>query len=372
MGIIITSLIVKINTQFSWIYDTLIKILETDYEEARVGTKQPTLHDVARLAQVSHQTVSRVINNSPNVAIATRERVMNAIRSLNYRPNRAARSLITGRSQTLQVIDFDPNYITPIPSLITIAGEHGYHVGVSIVRQTDTIAEMHQLFDDLTSRIVDGFLLFAMDVAMDARLIKDLCRGIPFIQLGANPSPEVPAVVFDQRYGMEKLMNHLFELGHRQIAEITGLFTQNDGRVRHEVYMEMMQARGLDNSCWLEGDFTAKSGYHQTRKLLEQRKSFTALVCGNDEMALGALRALHEAGLRVPEDVSVVGFDDHPLGGFYEPPLTTIRQDYVEQARQGIDYLLRLIEDPETPVTHLVICPELVVRQSTGPVCGVP
>ena len=329
--------------------------------------KQATLHDVARLADVSHQTVSRVINDSPNVADATREKVLHAIRRLNYRPNRAARSLITGRSQTLQVIDFDANFMAPIPPIVNLATERGYQIGVSTLRSPDSLVELNRLFDELTSRIVDGFLFFAMDMPMEAALLDRLCRGIPYVQLGAAPAVNVPAVVFDQRHGMNQIMQHLFDLGHHKVAEVTGRLTKVDGRIRHEVYLEMMEGKGLEPGPWLEGDFTVHGGYVGTRQMLEQGRQFTALVCGNDQMALGALRALHEANLRVPEDVSVVGFDDELFVAYYEPPLTTMRQDFQEQARQGIEYLIQLINDPETKHEHKVICPHLIIRDSTAP-----
>jgi LacI family transcriptional regulator len=332
-----------------------------------VAGKQATLHDVARLADVSHQTVSRVINDSPNVAAATREKVIQAIHKLNYRPNRAARSLITGRSQTLQVIDFDANFMTPIPPIVNLATERGYQVGVSTLRSPESLVELHRLFDDLTSRIVDGFLFFAMDMPMEAGLLDRLCRGIPYVQLGAAPAVDVPAVVFDQRHGMHQVMQHLFDLGHHKIAELTGRFAKVDGRIRHDVYLEMMAGKGLEPGPWREGDFTVHGGYVGTRQLLEQGLDFTALVCGNDQMALGALHALHEANFRVPEDVSVVGFDDEAFVAYYEPPLTTMRQDFQEQARQGIEYLIQLIDDPETKHEHKVICPHLIIRNSTAP-----
>lgn len=328
--------------------------------------KQPTLHDVARLAQVSHQTVSRVINNSPNVAEETRLKVMAAIRSLNYRPNRAARSLITGHSQTLQVIDFDAYYVTPLPPIISVASQHGYHIGVSTLRDPDSLDELRRLFDDLSSRIVDGFLLFAMKATLEAPLLDGLCRGTPYVQLGGNPAVDIPAIVFDQRHGMQQVMEHLIQKGHRKIAEVTGNLTHHDGQVRHTIYIESMLSHHLEPGPWLEGDFTVQSGYEQTSRLLEKKQPFTALVCGNDEMALGAMRALHEAGYQVPQDVSLVGFDDHMLVGYFDPPLTTVRQDYQQLARLGIEYLMRLIEYPDTPRTLQVICPELVVRQSTG------
>ncbi len=331
-----------------------------------MGGKQPTLHDVARLANVSHQTVSRVINDSPNVADETRKRVLDVIRRLNYRPNRAARSLITGRSQTLHVINFDANYLTPLPPLINLANDHGYQISISTMRHPNSMDELRRYFDDLTSRIVDGFLFFAMDLKVEVKILDGLCRGIPYVQLGTDPDPATPAVVIDQQVGMQKIMEHLFDLGHREIAEISGPFNHVDARIRHAVYTEMMTARNLVPDPWFEGNFTVAGGYERTCQVLGSGKKFSALVCGNDQMALGTLRALHETGLRVPEDVSVVGFDDENAVSFYEPPLTTICQDYHQQAQLGIEYLIQLIDDPETPRCHKVIVPELVVRLSTA------
>jgi len=331
-----------------------------------LGGKQPTLHDVARLANVSHQTVSRVINESPNVADQTRERVLDVVRRLNYRPNRAARSLITGRSQTLQVINFDANYLTPLPPIITMANDHGYQVSVSTMRHPSSPEELRRFFDEMTSRIVDGFLLFAMDFKMDVHLLNRLCRGIPYVQLGTDPDPDTPAVIFDQKLGMQQVMQHLFDLGHRAIAEVSGLFAQVDGRIRHAAYLDMMEKIGHEPGPWFEGNFTVAGGYEQTCRVLSSGRPFTALVCGNDQMALGALRALHEAGLRIPEDVSVVGFDDENIVSFLEPPLTTVRQDFHKQAHLGIEYLIHLIDDPTTARSHNVIAPELVVRRSTA------
>jgi len=331
-----------------------------------LGGKQPTLHDVARMAQVSHQTVSRVINDSPNVADKTRERVLDVIRRLNYRPNRAARSLITGRSQTLHLINFDVNYLTPMPPIIALANEHGYQVSVSTLRHPRSPDELRAIFDELTSRIVDGFLFFAMNFKADVHLLDRLCRGIPYVQLGTEPDPATPAVIFDQQTGMQQVMQHLFDLGHREIAEVAGLFSQVDARIRHEAYLAWMEACDLEPGPWVEGDFQMAGGYEQTRGLLHSGRPFSALVCGNDQMAIGALHALHEAGLRIPEDISVVGFDDEQIVTYCEPPLTTVRQDFHQQAHLGIEYLIQLIEDPDTPRSHKVILPELVIRKSTS------
>lgn len=207
--------------------------------------KQATLHDVARLANVSHQTVSRVINNSPNVAEDTRQRVLAAIIELNYRPNRAARSLITGRSQTIQVIIFEETYLTPIPAIVSEANGLGYRVGLSVLRHEHTQEEMRDLFDDLTSRLVDGFLLFDPQERFEAEELKQLCRGIPFVQMGGDPVQNIPAVLVDHEAGMCQVMDHLLERGHRKIAEISGPERVFDARVRHKVYLKKMHGKSV-------------------------------------------------------------------------------------------------------------------------------
>jgi LacI family transcriptional regulator len=214
--------------------------------------------------------------------------------------------------------------------------------------------------------MIDGFLLFDPGIEFVFEEMNKLCRNIPFVQIGACPCPMIPAVVFDQRHGTQLVLRHLFDLGHRKIAEISGLIINNyDGRVRHEMYLEMMRANNLNPGPMVTGDFTIPGGYLAAQKLLDLGEPFTALVCGNDELALGALHALHERGVRVPLDVSVVGFDDNLEISFTEPPLTTIRQDYEAISRQSIQYLISLIENPRTPHYQQMIYPQLITRQST-------
>ena len=327
--------------------------------------RQATLHDVARLANVSHQTVSRVINNSPNVADETRVRVLAAINELHYRPNRAARSLITGSSQTIQVVIFEETYLTPIPAIVSEANGLGYRVGLSVLPHEHTPEEMRELFDDLTSRLVDGFLLFDPQENFESDEIRLLCRGIPFVQMGGDPVEKIPAVLIDHEAGMRQVMDHLLGLGHRKIAEISGPERVFDARVRHRVYLEKMRVAGLEPGPSCEGDFGADTAYHHALDLLQGGAEFSAIVCANDESALGVLRALHECGLRVPEDVSVTGFDDHPPVRFYEPPLTTVRQDYAEMSRVGIKFLVDLIAEPDLVLPQKILEPQLIIREST-------
>lgn len=329
-------------------------------------SKPATLHDVARLAQVSYQTVSRVINNHPNVAKETRVRVLQAIHTLDYRPNRAARILITGRSQTLQLISFNLAFFQPIQYIIHEARELGYRLGISALRDPSSREELQALLDDLTTGMVDGFLLFGPEVNLNFEDFNRMCRGIPFVQIGANPGPMIPSVVFDQRHGTRQAIQHLLDLGHRSIAEIWGNLSIYDAKIRHETYLEVMQSNGLTPGPHIGTDFTIPSGFQAACQLIKQDMPFTALVCGNDQVALGVLRALHQHHIRVPEDVSVVGFDDDLNVAYYEPPLTTVRQDYTAQGRQGIQYLVSLIKDPLTLRYQQIIYPELIIRESTA------
>ncbi|BAJ63768.1 MULTISPECIES: LacI family DNA-binding transcriptional regulator [Anaerolinea] len=331
------------------------------------ATRHPTLHDVARLANVSHQTVSRVINNSPNVASETRERVLEAIRILDYHPNRAARSLITGRSQTLYLVHLNPRFLAPVPAIIQHADERGYRVGLSMLKEPVSRDELQNLLNEVSSRIVDGFLFIDPQGIYTAEELNRFCRGVPYIQLGGEPVEHVPAVLFDQEQGMRAVLRHLAQLGHQKIAEVSGLMINYDARMRHRAVEGIAREYGLELVDWLEGDFTVPSGYQLTRQLLKNNgKRFSALICGNDLMALGALRAIHECGLRVPYDISVVGFDDELISSFFEPPLTTVKQDYNEQARVGIEYLLDRIEKRNFSIEHKRISPQLIIRSSTG------
>ncbi|MGE5223419.1 MAG: LacI family DNA-binding transcriptional regulator [Omnitrophica WOR_2 bacterium] len=324
-----------------------------------------TLHDVARLAQVSYQTVSRVINKSPNVSRETRARVIQAIEALNYHPNRAARSLITGRSQTLHLISFNPNFYQPVRFLMQEAQSLGYQLGLSALCDPFSSGELRAKLQELAASQVDGALLFWPECETDINELNRTFRGIPVVQIGGNPGSLVPSVVFNQHHGAQLVVNHLLELGHRQIAEISGPFATYDGRIRHKIYQEMLQNQGLKPGPFVISDFSVTGGYQAAMKLIKSREDFTALMCGNDQIALGALRALHECNLHVPDDVSVVGFDDDPHSEYYEPPLTTIRQDYEAQSRQGIHYLVSLIDHPETPRSQQVIYPQLITRKST-------
>ena len=178
----------------------------------------------------------------------------------------------------------------------------------------------------------------------------------------------VPSVIIDQHYGTEQAVRHLIDLGHKRIAEISGPADPGwvDARLRHAGYLDTLATHGLKPGPVASGDWTAASGAEAAERLLGEGAPFTAIVAGNDQMALGAIHELRRAGKRVPEDVSVVGYDDTPEAPYYDPPLTTVRQDFEALGQQSVDYLLGLIDVPETPMQQRVLSPTLVVRASTA------
>jgi LacI family transcriptional regulator len=323
--------------------------------------KKATIHDVARMAEVSYQTVSRVINASPNVADDTRSRVLQAIQTLKFQPNRVARALTTGRSRTLQFINYSPAH--PIMGEILYkARETDYRV----VFSSPAFDDLRREITELVSNQIDGFLLLAPHLELTYNELRELAQGIPFVALDANIGPDAPCVLLDQHYGMRLLVEHLVALGHRHFAEIIGPGQFYDSNARHEAYVETLGRYGIDTGpSAVSTHFTAATGYHAAREILATGQHFTALMCANDQSAFGAMRALREHGLRVPEDVSVTGFDNDPVSAYYAPGLTTIQQDYGELARQSLEHLIQLIDHPETPPYRRVLTPRLIIRQST-------
>ena len=329
--------------------------------------RRSTLRDVAELAGVSYQTVSRVINQHPNVARHTHERVMSAIRQLDYRPNQAAQMLATGRSYMLQLIMFDIRYSDPLPEMIYAARKAGYTLLISELSPFAPEEEIYTALDDLTARMIDGLVVYTPRPFSPYAEMVRLCRGVPFVLVGAAMGIKSPSVVFDQRHGCELAVQHLLDLGHKRIAEITGRSQHIDAQLRHDTMEAMLRKRGLPMGPRAMGDFEVPSGYAAAKELLDGGEPFTALFVANDRMALGALRALHERGIRVPEDVSVVGFDDMGEAAYLTPPLTTVRQDLQVLAHQSIEYLVSMIANPTMPVQQRVLYPELIVRGSTAP-----
>jgi DNA-binding LacI/PurR family transcriptional regulator len=332
---------------------------------SEIQDKRATLHDVAELAGVSYQTVSRVVNHHPNVADETRKKVLRAIRQMGYRPNQVAKVLATGRSYMIQLIIFDLRYSDPLPAMLYWVKQHGYTLVITEISPFASKDDICATLEELTARMIDGLVMFTPYLALTYEDMVKTCRSVPFVLVSNELGIKAPSVVFDQRHGTKLAIQHLFDLGHRQIAEISGPMIHIDARLRHETFVSMMESKGLEPGPSVEGDFEVPSGYAAANKLLNLHESFTAIFVANDRMALGALHALHEHGLRVPDDISIVSFDDMVEAAYFNPPLTTIRQDMNDLAHQSIEYLVSVIENPNTPIQQRVLYPELVLREST-------
>jgi DNA-binding LacI/PurR family transcriptional regulator len=333
------------------------------------ATRAPVMADVARLAGVSHQTVSRVSNGQSNLRPATRLRVEEAIRQLGYRPNSAARALVTKRSATIGVIGSKSGFWGPssVHRTVQAAGrEAGYFV--SSVNVPDLTRDaVRDAVDHLRDQSVEGIVLIAAnDEALEVAHAQEAV-GIPVVVVEGSPYKARLTVGVDQVAGAELATRHLLDLGHHEIVHLAGPLQWTEARSRLQGWQNAMHTAGLRPSPYLEGEWTAESGYRVGAALAE-RTEVTAVFAANDQMALGVLRALWEAGRSVPGDVSVVGFDDIPEAGFMIPPLTTVRQDFTAVGHRAIEILQTAIAapEPEAELPERLIQPELVVRASTA------
>jgi DNA-binding LacI/PurR family transcriptional regulator len=328
--------------------------------------RHAVMTDVARLAGVSYQTVSRVLHESPLVRGDTRERVLAAIRELDYRPNSVARALVTGRSKTLGVVTFDTTLYGPASTLLGIeqaAHDAGYSVSISSLRSLtrDTVLSAIELFRDQGA---DGVAVIApLQAGMDA--LRHVKSDFSVVAVAAGPSGSIPVASVDQAAGAAAATRHLLSLGHRTVWHLAGPPDWMEADERIDGWRSALEAAGAPIPELFRGDWTPRSGYDLGESLLEIPE-LTAVLVANDQMALGLLRRLHEAGREVPRDLSLVGFDDIPEAAYFAPPLTTVRQDFAELGRLCLQSLLRLIQNESGPA-RVVVQPELVLRGSTGP-----
>ncbi len=334
---------------------------------ALARSRPVTLLDVAAAAGVSHQTVSRVINQHPNVSGKTRARVLSSIDKLGYTPNRMARALVTSSARTVGIVGFGVNYFGPARMLVSIeeaVRASGYDL-TFVTLEKPNLASLQAAVDRLASSAVDGVVVIAPIIGLDAEQIAHLHKRVPVVMTAVPPGAKVTSVILDQAEGSRLATRHLLDLGHTRIAEVSGPLNWNDAKLRREGWLDALAAAGLPAGPHAEGDWTAQSGYAAAVRLLAAGEPFTGLVASNDQMALGALRALDEHGLSVPGDVSVVGFDNIPESGFFSPPLTTVDQDFSAMGQGSVEHLLALIQNPNTPVSQRVLYPRLVLRSST-------
>lgn len=322
------------------------------------------IRDVAAAAGVSHQTVSRVINGHANLRESTRQRVLDAMEELQFRPNRAARALVTKESRIIGALVASGAEYGPTASLQavqTAANEAGYVVDAAHIDSADR-ASIEAALDRLMGHAVEGLVLLAPQ-SRTLEVIEQLSIRIPFVTVHSLHSQDHRMSV-DQLAGARLATRHLLELGHRQVVHVPGPEEWVETQARREGYLEEMGDWGLEPAIVPAGEWTAESGYRVGRELCGRRR-FSAAVCGNDHIALGMVHAYAEAGLRVPEDFSIVGFDDVPEAAHFLPPLTTVRQDFPELGRRCIAVLLAELRGG-VPATAGDVAPRLIRRASAA------
>ncbi len=330
--------------------------------------RQPVMADVARLAGVSHQTVSRVLNDSPHVKEQTRDRVLAAIRELDYHPNSAARALVTRRSKTLGVVSFDTTLYGPASMLYGIeqaARSAGYFVSIASVRSLDA-RSVQDAVDRLRDQAVEGVLVIAPQTSSVGALAQ-VSSAVPMVALGSGAHGRISGAAVDNESGALAATRYLLELGHRTVHHVAGPANWLDAQARQAGWRTALESAGAPVPEVVPGDWSARSGYQAGLRLLADPE-VTAVFCANDHMALGLLRALNEAGRGIPAAVSVVGFDDIPEASYFTPPLTTVRQDFGELGRRGLELLVAEVEHGSRGRDRVLVAPELVLRRSTAAV----
>lgn len=338
--------------------------------ETEPGKRPPNLKQLAEHLQLSQTTVSLVLNNSPagrSIPQHTRERVFEAARRFHYRPNYFARSLRNSRSMSVGVIvpDLSDGYFPVVMNAIEahLLKEHYFYVTASHYRRPELVEEYSRR---LMERAVDGLLLLDTPAVIHVP--------VPAVAVSShNTAAGVTNVVLDHDCAARLALEHLRELGHERVALMKGAPGITDAKYRWASIVSVCEQMGMPVDPELcmeleEANQSPEAGYHLMRGLLERRRDFTAVFCFNDISALGAVRAIGDAGLRVPGDISVVGFDDIITAAFSQPSLTTVKQPLRKMGLMAAQVLLERIADPDREApAEIVMEPELIVRESTGP-----
>jgi len=322
--------------------------------------------DVAKHSGVSHQTVSRVLHNSQSVSSATRKKVLESIAELGYRPNLAARALVTGRTFTVGVLSFDSGLYGPssmLHAIQTAAKDEGYRVILTTIRSIDE-QSLTDGIDELTNSRVDGIVIISPQ-SSDLKELASIKTRLPVVARESPMPKKIPCLSTNQYEGARLALKHLLSLGHKKIGHISGPLDWFDASQRLRAWKTELEDAGLTTEHLALGDWTPQSGYDGAKKLMKD-PGVTAIFAANDAMAVGVLHALNEMKLRVPEDVSVVGFDNIQESSLLIPGLTTVNQNFSRIGHELLALLVRWITHEKVAHFQSEFVPELVIRESTG------
>lgn len=325
-----------------------------------------SIFDVAKKSGLSVVTVSRVLNNAPSVREKNRDKVLQAMKELNYQPNAAARSLARGKTGiiglTLSTLH-DSFFDAVVKEISDRLEEHGYFLALSIV--TGNEESMHHRLMLQEDR-VDGVIMLS-PLGEDESMFELKKRNIPFVMLdNQQPSPSVPSVIVDNFKGGYEATRHLIELGHTRIAHIAGQQFFLSSRERERGFRQAMTEAGITPFALEQGVFQIKSGHEIASKWIAAGTLPSAVFAADDYIALGVMDAFKNAGILIPNDVSVVGFDDQIIASEFHPMLTTVRQPAERIGRLGVELLLSMIQGTSRRNHTVQLDPELVIRESTA------
>jgi DNA-binding LacI/PurR family transcriptional regulator len=338
--------------------------------------RRPTIKQVAKATGVSTQTVSRVINDRPDVAPETRERVLEAIHELGYQPSALARSLIQQRSYTLGVVTAGLKHIGPSRTLngITSAAEEaGYALLLKELPRFDT-ENVVPIFQALLSRHVDGIIWAVPEVGENRTWVdrQSFDLKIPIVHLAMEPKENISTVSIDNYLGGRMAMSHLLEQGYRHIGHISGPMDWWEARQRMAAWQDTLKESGLEarDEYWAQGNWSSASGVQAVENLFARYQDMDSIFIANDQMALGAIQITCQKGLKIPDDFGIVGFDNIPESAFFCPPLTTIQQDQYAVGKVAVEETIKMIRSgwhglEPVELKSIMLTPTLVVRQSS-------
>ena len=338
-----------------------------------MGRKRVTIKEVAGAAGVSTQTVSRVVNDHPDVAAKTRKHVQAVIKELGYQPSKIARSLIQGQSCSLGVVSyglgsfFGPSLV--LQGIQKAAVQAGYSLMLTVLHDPE-VYDAENVLREILSYHVDGILWAVPEIGQNQDWIQQAVHGlaVPIVFLNVQPRPNLVTVVMDNKLGGRIATQHLVDQGRQHIGIITGPMDWREARQRELGWRAALTEndRVVDESYIANGDWSPSSGERSIRLLLEWHPELDAVFACNDQMALGAMKVAQKMGRQIPQDLIIVGYDNIPESPYFSPALSTVSQDVAELGHQGVQQLLALISNgDDAPIPPVVLQPELIVRESS-------